>query len=102
MPEPFIQTMNLIKTYETPAGPLNVLRGVDLALEKGDFVALVGPSGGGKTILLNMIIGVDRPTSGAVLVDAVDVCPTLANGCSRAGAGATSALCSSSSNCCPR
>jgi putative ABC transport system ATP-binding protein len=77
MPEPFfIQTNNLIKTFETPAGPLNVLRGIDLELEKGEFVALVGPSGGGKTTFLNMITGVDRPTSGRVSVDGVDVANT--------------------------
>ena len=77
MPEPsFIQTSNLIKTYETPAGPLNVLRGIDLKLAKGDFVALVGPSGGGKTTFLNMITGVDKPTSGMVFVDGVDVANT--------------------------
>jgi putative ABC transport system ATP-binding protein len=74
MPEPFfIQTSNLVKTYETPAGPLNVLRGIDLELGKGSFVAMVGPSGGGKTTLLNMLTGVDRPTSGMVFVDGVDV-----------------------------
>jgi putative ABC transport system ATP-binding protein len=74
MPDPFfIQTSNLIKTYETPAGPLNVLRGIDLELEKGNFVAMVGSSGGGKTTFLNMLTGVDRPTSGMVFVDGVDV-----------------------------
>ena len=76
MPEPFIQISQLIKTYETPAGPLNVLRGIDLELEKGNFVALVGPSGGGKTTFLNMITGVDRPTTGMVVVDGVDVSTT--------------------------
>ena len=74
MPDPFfIQTHNLVKTYETPAGPLNVLGGIDLELERGQFVALVGPSGGGKTTFLNMLTGVDKPTSGMVLVDGVDV-----------------------------
>jgi putative ABC transport system ATP-binding protein len=74
MPEPFfVQTHNLIKTYETPAGPLNVLRGIDLELAKGDFVALVGPSGGGKTTFLNVLTGVDKPSSGMVSVDGVDV-----------------------------
>jgi putative ABC transport system ATP-binding protein len=77
MPEPFfIQTHNLIKTFETPAGPLNVLRGIDLELERGEFVALVGPSGGGKTTFLNMLTGVDKPSSGIVLVDGVDVANT--------------------------
>jgi putative ABC transport system ATP-binding protein len=74
MPEPFfVQTSNLIKTYETPAGPLNVLRGIDLELKRGDFVAMVGPSGGGKTTFLNMLTGVDKPTSGMVFVDGMDI-----------------------------
>jgi putative ABC transport system ATP-binding protein len=50
-----------------------VLRGIDLELEKGSFVAMVGSSGGGKTTFLNMLTGVDRPTSGMVFVDGVDV-----------------------------
>jgi len=73
MSQPFLQISNLVKNYDTPAGPLNVLRGMDLELPRGNFVALVGPSGGGKTTLLNMITGVDKPTSGTVLVDGVDV-----------------------------
>ena len=76
MPEPLIQIRDLVKTYETPAGPLGVLQGIDLEIGRGDFVALVGPSGGGKTTFLNMITGVDRPTSGRVLVDGVDVSNT--------------------------
>jgi len=76
MPETLIQISNLVKTYETPAGPLSVLQGIDLEIERGDFVALVGPSGGGKTTFLNMITGVDRPTSGMVFVDGVDVSTT--------------------------
>jgi putative ABC transport system ATP-binding protein len=74
MSEPFfIQTHELTKTYETPAGPLNVLGGIDLELERGEFVALVGPSGGGKSTFLNMLTGVDKPSSGMVFVDGVDV-----------------------------
>jgi len=76
MPESFIQTQNLIKTYETPAGPLNVLRGLDMEIGKGEFIALVGSSGGGKTTFLNMLTGVDKPTSGMVFVDGVDVANT--------------------------
>ena len=45
MPEPLIQIRDLVKTYETPAGPLGVLEGIDLEVERGDFIALVGPSG---------------------------------------------------------
>jgi len=73
MSQPLIELVDLVKTYETPAGPLNVLRGIDLEIMRGDFMALVGPSGGGKTTLLNMITGVDKPTSGTVIVDGVDV-----------------------------
>lgn len=73
MMEPFIQINNLVKTYESPASPLNVLKGINLELGKGDFVALVGPSGSGKTTFLNMLTGVDKPTSGQVWVDGVDV-----------------------------
>ncbi|MEQ8677924.1 MAG: ABC transporter ATP-binding protein [Aggregatilineales bacterium] len=73
MAEPFIQVRNLTKTYDTPAGPLNVLRGIDLTIEKGDFVALVGPSGSGKTTFLNMLTAIDTPTGGEVIVDGINV-----------------------------
>jgi putative ABC transport system ATP-binding protein len=74
--QPFIQINNLSKSYETPAGPLSVLGGIDLDIPRGDFIALVGPSGGGKTTFLNMVTGVDRPSSGGVVVDGVDVAHT--------------------------
>jgi len=64
----FIQCKDLVKTYKTPAGPLNVLRGINLEIHQGDFVALLGPSGSGKTTFLNMITGVDTPTAGEVIV----------------------------------
>jgi putative ABC transport system ATP-binding protein len=73
MPEPFIRISNLTKTYDTNAGPLNVLRGIDLVLNKGEFIALVGPSGGGKTTFLNMLTGIDSPSDGSVMVDEVNV-----------------------------
>ena len=73
MPEPFIKTSSLVKTYDTPVGPLKVLRGIDLELRKGSFVALVGPSGVGKTTFLNMLTGIDKPTSGKVFVGGMDV-----------------------------
>jgi len=73
MAEPFIQISKLVKTFETPAGPLNVLRGIDLEVHKGDFVALVGPSGSGKTTFLNMLTAVDTPTGGDVVIDGVPI-----------------------------
>jgi putative ABC transport system ATP-binding protein len=71
--EPFIQIQNLVKTFDTPAGPLNVLRGISLDIHKGDFVALVGPSGSGKTTFLNMLTAVDSPTSGDAIVGGVPI-----------------------------
>jgi putative ABC transport system ATP-binding protein len=76
VPESFIEIEKLYKTYETPAGPLSVLRGIDLKINKGEFLALVGPSGGGKTTLLNMITAIDAPTEGRVAVDGVNVVNT--------------------------
>src|SRR5512139_1745482 len=73
MAEPLIQVSNLVKTYETPAGPMNVLRGIDIDINRGHFIALVGPAGGGKTTFLNMITGIDKPTTGEVIVDGIDV-----------------------------
>ncbi len=76
MAEPFIQVENLVKTFDTPAGPLSVLRGIDLTINKGEFVSLVGPSGSGKTTLLNMITGIDSPSDGEIVVDNVNVVST--------------------------
>ena len=73
MSKAFIQIDNLTKTFDTPAGPLNVLRGIDLEVNQGDFVALVGSSGAGKTTFLNMITAVDRPTSGQIIVGGVPI-----------------------------
>jgi putative ABC transport system ATP-binding protein len=73
MGEPFIKINNLVKTYDTPAGPLNILRGVDLEISKGEVVALIGPSGSGKTTFLNMLTAIDTPTSGEVVIDQMNI-----------------------------
>jgi ABC-type lipoprotein export system ATPase subunit len=67
-PESVISLQKVEKIYKTKAGPLRVLKGVDLEIKEGEFVAIVGPSGSGKSTLINMITGIDRPTSGEVYV----------------------------------
>jgi len=63
-----IKLHGLVKTYETPAGGVTVLKEINLQVQTGEFVSVVGPSGSGKSTLLNMITGIDRPTGGEVLV----------------------------------
>ncbi len=63
---PRIDLRGVIKDYDTPAGPFTALKGIDLTIQPGEFVAVVGKSGSGKSTLLNIIAGIDRPTSGEV------------------------------------
>ena len=70
-PEPkeaAIQLSAVRKIYVTGAGEFEALRGVDLRVKAGEFVAVVGKSGSGKSTLINMIAGIDRPTSGEAWV----------------------------------
>ncbi len=64
-----IHLTDVVKTYDTGEVPFTALRGVNLDVGAGEFVGLIGKSGSGKTTLINMITGIDRPTSGAVVVD---------------------------------
>ncbi len=63
-----IELKNVVKVYETPAGKFYALRGINLQVDTHEFVAVIGKSGSGKSTLINMITGIDRPTSGEVLV----------------------------------
>ncbi len=56
------------KDYETDAGPCHALKGIDLQVQTGEFVAVVGKSGSGKSTLINLITGIDRPTAGELWV----------------------------------
>ncbi len=67
-----LELRDVYKQYEGPEGP-RVLGGVSLTLEAGDCVAVVGPSGSGKSTLLNIIGALDRPSSGAVLLEGRDL-----------------------------
>src|SRR5215218_6382356 len=72
MREPVLELDGVTKTYgEQP--PVAALRGIDLEIGRGELVAILGPSGSGKTTLLQIMGTLDRPTSGDVTIDGVDV-----------------------------
>ena len=62
-----------IKGITKSFGSLQVLKGIDLHINKGEVVSIVGPSGAGKTTLLQIIGTLDRPNEGSVVVDGIDV-----------------------------
>lgn len=68
-----IQVRNVVKAYPTPTGDFTALRGISLEVARGEFLAVVGKSGAGKTTLVNMITGVDHLTAGEVWVDGTPV-----------------------------
>jgi ABC-type lipoprotein export system ATPase subunit len=68
-----IHLRGVVKTYQTAAGGFTALRGIDMEVDPGEFVAVIGKSGSGKSTLINMITGIDRPTSGEVWVSGTGV-----------------------------
>jgi putative ABC transport system ATP-binding protein len=68
-----MHVVNLFKIYDSAAGRVVALRDVNFRVNKGEFLAIVGPSGSGKSTLLNMIGALDRPTSGRVFINGVDI-----------------------------
>ncbi len=68
-----LRAEHLTKTYGKDENVVAALNDVSLSIEKGEFVAIIGASGSGKSTLLHMLGGVDRPTSGTVLVDGKDI-----------------------------
>lgn len=79
MAVPYVRANNLSKTYGIPQQPLEVLRGVNLEVHPGEFIAIIGPSGIGKTTLLNMITAIDKPNGGEVLIGETNVTRTPEN-----------------------
>ncbi len=71
--QPLYELINLYKLYSHPGGDVEVLRGLDLAVEKGESVAITGPSGVGKSTLLHIMGLLDKPTDGDVLFDGTDI-----------------------------
>jgi putative ABC transport system ATP-binding protein len=69
---PAVECRRVRKVY-AGAEPVVALEGVDLAISSGEFLAIVGPSGGGKSTLLHLLGGIDRPTSGEILVGGRDI-----------------------------
>jgi putative ABC transport system ATP-binding protein len=67
--ECLVKLRGVVKTYRGAAGTFTALKGVDLQVESGVFVSIIGKSGSGKSTLINVITGIDRPTSGEVIVD---------------------------------
>ncbi|HMB25768.1 MAG: ABC transporter ATP-binding protein [Chloroflexota bacterium] len=68
-----VELREVVKTYKGTAGTFTALKSVDLQVESGAFVSIIGKSGSGKSTLINVITGIDRPTSGEVIVDHVQV-----------------------------
>ena len=68
-----LETRNLRKIYGSGDTEVRALDGVNLSVDSGEFVAIVGTSGSGKSTLLHMLGGLDRPTSGSVIVDVKDI-----------------------------
>jgi len=68
-----IEIRNLLKIYKTPAGDFTAVNGIDVEVQKGEFVAIIGKSGSGKSTFINMITGIDRPTSGEIVIGGAPV-----------------------------
>ena len=68
-----VEVKNIQRNYQQGEHIVRALRGVDLAIQKGEFTALMGPSGSGKTTLLNIIGGLDKPNEGEVRIDGQDL-----------------------------
>jgi putative ABC transport system ATP-binding protein len=71
--EEIVRTIGLTKEYKIGDEFLHVLNGINLTIFKGEYISIMGPSGSGKSTLFNAIGGLDKPTSGKVFIDEVDI-----------------------------
>jgi len=71
--QPLIEIKDLRKVYQTPAGDFTAVNGINVEVQRGEFVAIIGKSGSGKSTFINMITGIDRPTSGEIVIDGAPV-----------------------------
>jgi putative ABC transport system ATP-binding protein len=68
-----LEVNDITKVFATKAGIIEALNGISFVVNRGEFVSIVGPSGSGKSTLLNIIGALDRPTSGKVYIDGIDI-----------------------------
>jgi putative ABC transport system ATP-binding protein len=68
-----LEVNDITKVFQTKAGIFEALKGISFVINRGEFVSIVGPSGSGKSTLLNIIGALDRPTSGKVYIDGIDI-----------------------------
>lgn len=66
--EPVIQVKNLYKIYRVGENKVRALNGVDLTIYRGEFCSIVGTSGSGKSTMLNMLAGLEKPTKGEIVI----------------------------------
>lgn len=68
-----VQVKDVVKSFPVGDGEITILKGISFDVQKGEFLSIVGPSGNGKSTLLNMITGIDRPSDGEVIVTGCEV-----------------------------
>src|SRR6188472_1060542 len=68
-----VRTLNVKRQYTMGNETVHALRGVTISINRGEYISIMGPSGSGKSTLFNMIGGLDKPTSGKVYIDEVDI-----------------------------
>src|SRR5687767_8610571 len=68
-----VRTQAVKKTYVMGSEQVHALRGISLTINAGEYISIMGPSGSGKSTFFNMVGGLDKPTSGEVYIDEVDI-----------------------------